>query len=338
LAAATTLSILAAVKSLPTSSEIWSMANLSGRPDGMVSPWARTCAASIILLSAATYALAQSAAPAAAQAPATEEPGFVMLILQNLFNSRALLAILSRPEFTLTAFIALNVIVFLETGLLVFCLPGDSLLVTAGVACYLANWDLPLLLATLCLAAVIGDSVGYAIGWRTGTAIFTWDKSWLFNKEHLLKAHAFYEKHGGKTIILARFMPIIRTFAPVVAGAAQMQYRTFLYFNVIGGMGWVLSMVLIGYTLSTTINPTFQYLLGNPSFDVQDHIEKVVIVVVLLSISPALYAWLQNRRARRSPSIAQNSAAHPFRAAPPRGSEVTASPSPLPLSPPRGEG
>jgi membrane-associated protein len=225
--------------------------------------------------------------------PAAEEPSFILQIFRNLFNSRELLATLSKPEFALTAFIVLNVIVFVETGLFCF-LPGDSLLVTAGVACSLAGWNLPLLLATLCLSAVAGDSVGYSIGWRAGPKIFGREKSWLFNRDHLVKAHAFYEKHGGKTIILARFMPIVRTFAPVVAGVARMGYRKFLLFNVIGGVSWVLSMVLIGFTLSTAINPACRYVLGNPQFDVQDHIEKVVILVVLLSISPGIYVWLRS--------------------------------------------
>ncbi len=233
--------------------------------------------------------------------PAADESSLVMQIVRNLFNSRALLATLSKPEFTLTAFIALNVIVFVETGLLIgFFLPGDSLLVTAGVACYLADWNLPLLLATLCASAIVGDSVGYSIGFKTGPKIFNREKSWFFNKDHLLKAHEFYEKHGGQTIILARFMPIIRTFAPVVAGVGRMDYRKFLFFNVIGGVGWVVSMILIGFFLSTLINPAFQYLLGNPRFDVQDHIEKVVIVVVLLSISPGIFVWLKSRMKKKA--------------------------------------
>ena len=228
-------------------------------------------------------------------APA-EEPNFFMQILKNLFNSRELMNTLKKPQYTIAAFIALNVIVFVETGLLIgFFLPGDSLLVTAGVACYAAEWPLALLLVTLCISAIVGDSLGYSIGWRSGPRIFNREKSWLFNKEHLLKAQEFYEKHGGKTIILARFMPIIRTFAPVVAGAAKMEYRKFLFYNVIGGIGWVLSMVLIGYFLTELINPIFQGLLGNPQFDVKDHIEKVVILVVFLSISPGIYVWLKSR-------------------------------------------
>jgi membrane-associated protein len=249
---------------------------------------------------AASCAHAQAAASSMPIDPANERPGFLPQVFQNVFNSRALLETLRQQEFTLAAFLVLNAIVFVETGLLVgFCLPGDSLLVTAGVACSSADWNLFLLLGTLCLSAIVGDSVGYAIGFKTGPKIFTRENSWFFNKDHLSKAHAFYEKHGGKTIVLARFMPIIRTFAPVVAGVAKMEYRQFLFFNVMGGTGWVLSMVLIGYWLMALINPTFQLILGNPQFDVQDHLEKVIILVVLLSISPGIFVWLRSRMGRK---------------------------------------
>ncbi len=158
---------------------------------------------------------------------------------------------------------------FVETGLLVgFCLPGDSLLVTAGLiaANPVCDWPLPLLLATLCLSAILGDTVGYWIGYKTGPAIFSREKSLLFNKDHLRKAHQFYEKYGGKTIILARFMPILRTFAPVVAGVGRMEYRQFVLFNVCGGVGWVTSMVLCGYLLPSAVNPPLQWLFGRISW------------------------------------------------------------------------
>ncbi|MBI3411089.1 MAG: VTT domain-containing protein [Planctomycetes bacterium] len=255
------------------------------------------CVWLIIACIATTANGGESGAPVSVQAE--EEPNFVIAIVTNLFNSRALLNILSRPEFALAAFITLNVIVFVETGLLFgFFLPGDSLLVTAGVACFLAGWNLPLLLATLCVAAIVGDSVGYSIGLKTGPRIFNREKSWLFRKDHLIKAQEFYERHGGKTIILARFIPIIRTFAPVVAGVARMKYPRFLAFNVVGGVGWVLSMVLIGYFLTRFINPALRPFLGD-NFDVQDHIEKVVIIVVLLSISPGIYVWLRSKLAKK---------------------------------------
>jgi membrane-associated protein len=228
---------------------------------------------------------------------AAEEPGFVWQLVKNLFNSLALMDTLGKPEFATAAFIALNLIVFVETGLLVgFFLPGDSLLVTAGLiasnpAC---DWPLALLIVTLCVSAIAGDTVGYIIGYKTGPKIFTREKSFFFDKDHLIKAQEFYVKHGGKTIILARFMPILRTFAPVVAGVGKMEYRQFLFFNVFGGIGWVCSMVLCGYFLPSAINPLLQHLFG-PQFLVQDHVEKVVILVVLVSISPGIFAWIRTR-------------------------------------------
>jgi membrane-associated protein len=233
-------------------------------------------------------------------APPDEEAGlapFVHQILANLFNSRGLMETLRKPQFAIPAFVALNLIIFVETGLLVgFFLPGDSLLVTAGLICASPHcgWSLPLLLATLCLAAIIGDSVGYMIGYQTGPKIFNREQSLLFNKEHLLKAQRFYEAHGGKTIVLARFMPILRTFAPVVAGVGRMRYHQFVFFNVFGGISWVLSMVLAGYFLPSAVNPLLRPLFG-ASFHVEDHIEKVIILVVLLSISPALWVWLRSK-------------------------------------------
>jgi membrane-associated protein len=233
--------------------------------------------------------------PPAVSAAEEESTNFLWDILRNLFNSRELLRILGQPRYTVAAFVVLNAIVFVETGLLVgFCLPGDSLLVTAGLVCAQAGWSLPLLLLTLSAAAVVGDSLGYYIGYRTGPRIFNREQSLLFHKDHLLKAQQFYERHGGKTIVLARFMPIIRTFAPVVAGVGKMDYRRFLFYNVLGGVGWVFSMILFGYWLPGMINPLVQWLFG-ASFEVQDHIEKVVIVVVLVSVAPGFVAWLRHR-------------------------------------------
>ncbi|MBM4071782.1 MAG: DedA family protein [Planctomycetes bacterium] len=231
------------------------------------------------------------------------DKSFVMQVIDNLFNMRELMKVLGRPEYTIAAFLVLNLIVFVETGLLIgFFLPGDSLLVTAGIVCSGAEWSLPLLLLTLSLSAIVGDSVGYAIGFKTGPKIFCREKSLLFNRDHLLKAQDFYVRHGGKTIILARFMPIIRTFAPVVAGVGRMNYARFLFFNIFGGIGWVVSMVLVGYYLVRTINPALQPIFG-PTFDVQDHIEKVIIIVVFLSISPGLVLWLKNKLKRNAPRI-----------------------------------
>ncbi len=183
---------------------------------------------------------------------------------------------------------AMTIIVFAETGLMFgFFLPGDSLLVTAGVFAARGNLSIWALNGLLIAAAIAGDTVGYWIGRRAGDALFTRPKSLLFNPEHLRRAHDFYEKHGGKTIILARFMPIVRTFAPVVAGMARMEYRRFLSFNVIGGVAWVVSMTLIGYFLGQ-----FEWVRKN--------IEIVIVIVVFASILPGIIAfaaeWLKKRR------------------------------------------
>src|SRR5262249_13906120 len=246
---------------------------------------------------AATPALAtDESAPAAAAAK--EESNFFVEVFANLFNSRELMRILGQPKYTVLAFIVLNLIVFVETGLFCF-LPGDSLLVAAGVVAYASGWNVPLLIVTLSLSAILGDSIGYSIGYKLGPKIFSRDTSFFFKRDHLLAAQAFYEKHGGKTIVLARFMPIIRTFAPLVAGAGRMKYRRFLFFNIFGGVGWVASMILLGYFLLDIVNPALRPVFG-PQFDVQDHIEKVIILVVLLSIAPGIVLWLRHKLRRKA--------------------------------------
>src|SRR5688572_28705483 len=151
------------------------------------------------------------------------------------------------------------IIIFAETGLLIgFFLPGDSLLVTAGVlvnAGLINPFELSpfvnllLMNVVLMVMAIVGDAVGYSIGRRAGPALFRRKKSFFFRPKHLIATQAFYDKHGGKTIILARFMPFARTFAPVVAGIAQMPYRKFAMFNIVGGISWIFSMTFIGYFL-----------------------------------------------------------------------------------------
>ncbi len=174
-------------------------------------------------------------------------------------------------------------IVFVETGLFFgFFLPGDSLLVTAGVFAATGHLDLAPLLLLASLCAVAGDQVGYWIGQRAGEALYRRDDSFFFRKKHLQRAHEFYEKHGAKTIILARFIPIVRTFAPPVAGAAKMKYRRFFAFNGVGGVLWVWGMVLVGYFLSSAI----------PNVD--RHIHIVIAVVIFLSILPAVIEVLRS--------------------------------------------
>ncbi|MBU2566992.1 VTT domain-containing protein [Patescibacteria group bacterium] len=178
----------------------------------------------------------------------------------------------------------LALIVFAESGLLIgFFLPGDSLLVTAGLLASQGYLNIGLLFFLLAFMAILGDTVGYHFGKFTGPKIFKKDKSLLFAKDHLLRAQLFYDKHGGKTIVIARFMPIIRTFAPIVAGVGNMSYKKFLSFNVFGGVFWVLSMLGIGYFLGSVIPDAGKYL----------HI--IIGLVILLSISPALYAWIKSR-------------------------------------------
>jgi len=227
-------------------------------------------------------------------------------LLTVLFDSQALMETLKQPDFLVAAFVVLNLVIFTETGLLIgFCLPGDSLLVTAGIVFHnliyvqgCSGWLLPLLLLTLCIAAIVGDSVGYLIGRRAGVRLYSRKESFFFRKNHLLAAQAFYQKHGGKTIVLARFMPFLRTFAPVVAGTAQMKYRRFVLFNIAGGIGWVCSMIMLGFILTPVLNPLLQPLLG-AQFRVEKYIEVVIIVVVLVSISPGVFAWARHKLVKR---------------------------------------
>jgi membrane-associated protein len=192
-------------------------------------------------------------------------------------------------------------IVFAETGLAIgFFLPGDSLLVVAGLFAAAGKLNLAILMVTLFVAAVIGDAVGYYSGKRIGPAIFNRPKSRLFNPKHLKKAHEFYEKHGGKTIIIARFVPIVRTFAPIVAGAANMSYRQFVTYNIVGGFAWVVSMLLAGYFLGGLVEQLVRNVFGVEGFLLEDHIDKVVIVVVFLSILPIIYEYLKARREKKN--------------------------------------
>ena len=186
-------------------------------------------------------------------------------------------------------------IVFAETGLLVgFFLPGDSLLVTAGfLAATTDVLDIWSVLVALSLAAILGDSTGYYIGKKAGAALYNRPRSRFFHRDRLLATKAFYDKYGGMTIILARFMPFARTFAPVVAGVAEMNYRKFVTFNIVGGIGWVVSMSLLGY------------FFGQIPF-VKQHIEKAIILIIVLSIAPvAVHAW-RSRRSYAPPPTASS--------------------------------
>ena len=186
-------------------------------------------------------------------------------------------------------YIGLFAIIFAETGLLVgFFLPGDTLLITAGLLIQRGDVDLSLwiLIPLLIAAAISGDAVGYQIGKHTGRRIFNREDSRLFHRKHLERAEAFYEKHGGKTIILARFLAFIRTFAPTVAGAANMPYPKFAAYNVIGALLWVPSMTFLGYFFGATIPPEYVdlFFIG------------LVGVMIVASTAPALvHLWRQRR-------------------------------------------
>jgi membrane-associated protein len=191
--------------------------------------------------------------------------------------------------------VLLVAIVFAETGLLVgFFLPGDSLLVTAGfVASTTDVLDIRHVMAALSAAAIIGDSTGYAIGKRAGAALYQRPSSRFFNRSRLVATKAFYDNYGGITIIVARFLPFARTFAPVVAGIAAMEYRRFVTFNILGGIGWVVSMSALGY------------FFGQLPF-VKHHIEKAIILIVLLSLAPvAIHLWKSRRHRSTEATMAK---------------------------------
>ena len=183
--------------------------------------------------------------------------------------------------------VGLPLIIFAETGLLFgFFLPGDSLLITAGLFAARGDLSLPLLIVTLIPAAILGNATGYQIGKRTGKALYSRPDSLLFRREHLQMTHEYYERHGGKTIVIAQFAPILRTFAPVVAGVAGMSYRRFAGYNVVGAILWICSMTLGGY------------LLGNVIPGIDKRIDVVVMVVIAVSLLPAIVAWLRSRTPR----------------------------------------
>lgn len=176
-------------------------------------------------------------------------------------------------------------VVFAESGLFFgFFLPGDSLLFTAGFLASQGFLNIWVLAIGSFVAAVLGDSVGYIFGHKVGPRIFNKPSSRFFKKEYLEKAHQFYQKHGPKTIVFARFMPFIRTFAPIVAGAADMHYATFFTYNLLGGLGWGMGMPLLGYFLGSLIPNIDKYLL------------PIVAIIIFVSIAPGVFHYLNSRR------------------------------------------
>ncbi|MBA3693133.1 MAG: DedA family protein [Acidobacteria bacterium] len=192
-------------------------------------------------------------------------------------------------------------IVFAETGLAVgFFLPGDSLLVVSGLFAAAGKLNIALVLIAFFLGSVIGDSTGYWTGRAMGKTIFNRENSFIFKPSRVEKARQFFEKYGAKTIILARFVPIVRTFAPIVIGATEMPYVRFLTFSILGGALWIFSMVLLGYFVGGLIETAFGIRL-------EDHIEKVVIVVVLLSILPPIIEFIKSRYGKKEMAANQDS-------------------------------
>lgn len=197
-------------------------------------------------------------------------------------------------------------IIFAESGLLIgFFLPGDSLLFTAGFLASTASgeilekfgfpadqafFSLPILATGCFIAAVVGDSVGYTFGKRVGKRLFEREDSRLFNKKNVLKAQEFYEKHGGKAIVLARFVPIVRTFAPIVAGIGDMVYSRFLMFNVLGGVLWAIGLTVAGYFLADIIGPE----------NIDKYLLPIIAVIILISVAPPLYHIYKERRAGKA--------------------------------------
>ncbi len=180
-------------------------------------------------------------------------------------------------------------VIFVETGFVVMpFLPGDSLLFAAGTFAALGVLDIRLLVLILSVAAIAGDTVNYWIGHRVGPKVFCKDDSRFFKKEYLERTHAFYEKHGGKTIIIARFVPIIRTFAPFVAGIGRMSYGRFIVFNVVGGIGWVVLLTGAGY------------LFGNIPL-VKDNYSLAIVAIIAISTVPIAVEWVRHRRGKGKP-------------------------------------
>ena len=193
-------------------------------------------------------------------------------------------------------YLALFFIIFAETGLAVgFFLPGDSLLVVSGLFAAAGKLNIALILLAFFLGSVIGDSTGYWTGRVMGKTLFNREKSFIFKPSRVEKAKAFFEKYGAKTVILARFVPIVRTFAPLVVGATEMPYIRFLTFSILGSLLWILTMVLAGYFLGGVIERALNIKL-------EDHIEKVVIVVVFLSLLPPIIEFLKSRFGKKEQS------------------------------------
>lgn len=183
--------------------------------------------------------------------------------------------------------LGLYAIVFAESGIMIgFFLPGDSLLFTAGLLSATKHvlWPFPLLILGCAIAAIVGDQVGYAFGTKAGPRVFARPDSRWFKQEHLQRAEDFYERHGSKTIVIARFVPVVRTFAPIVAGASKMEYRRFVLYNILGGTAWATVMLCLGYGL------------GKKFPGIGNYLDYAILVIVVLSLCPIAFEYLRQRR------------------------------------------
>lgn len=209
---------------------------------------------------------------------------FFEFVFKTLTNPERLIEFLTTVMTGWYGYALLFGIVFAETGLLAgFFLPGDSLLFTVGMVAGAGHLDIIAIIILLAAAAVIGDGAGYLLGRKAGPLVFSRPDSRWFKQEHLQRTREFYEKHGGKTIIYARFVPIIRTFAPFVAGVGNMSYKRFLSFNIFGGIGWVILMTMLGY-----------YLGGWEI--VRKNFEKVILGIILISVMPIVFEFFKSRK------------------------------------------
>jgi membrane-associated protein len=216
----------------------------------------------------------------------------IIEFLRTLWTPDRLIPFLGQVLTSWPGFAMLFGIVFAETGLLVgFIFPGDSLLFTVGVVAGVGDLNIVAICAVLAAAAILGDQSGYFIGYRTGPKIFKRPDSRFFKQDYVRQTQTFYEKHGGMALIMAKFVPIVRTFAPFMAGVGKMRYARFLPYNIFGGLGWVISMTLLGY-----------YLGGIPL--VRRHFEKVVLLVIVLSIMPMILHAIKQRAASKTPQAA----------------------------------
>lgn len=192
------------------------------------------------------------------------------------------------PTFLISSIGAVGVIaiVFAESGLFFgFFLPGDSLLFTAGLLASLGHFNVILLWLGCMLAAILGDSVGYAFGKKVGPKIFTREDSLFFHKKHVERTAQFYARYGKKTVVLARFVPIVRTFAPILAGVGKMEYRVFLVYNIIGGFLWTTLLVFLGFFLGMMIPDPDRYLM------------PLIFVIIFISFLPLIREWWKNKKA-----------------------------------------